>query len=116
MGYALDAAAKSPHAEDRMMAPADDLPARLREYADKPIAYSRDSYMYRQLVQDLREAAGELERHRAASNPGIKMPTGCVCPPDSWDCNDIEPICDSYDGSMGEHCWHCEHDKACHKP
>ena len=61
-------------------------------------------------------AADELERHRAAIDPGIKMPAGCVCPPDSWDYGTVEPICDSYEGSIGEHCWNCEHDKACHYP
>ena len=94
-----------------------DLPARLREHAAvHDAATSPYDDEQAQWAKDLRKAASELERHRAARNPGIKMPTGCVCPPDSWDCNDIEPICDSYDGSMGEHCWHCEHDKACHKP
>ena len=94
-----------------MMDTTNGLPARLREHANH---HSMDDYAG--WAQDLRDAADELERRRAASDPVIKMPAGCVCPPDSWDCNDIEPICDSYDGTMGEHCWHCEHDKACHNP
>ena len=95
----------------------DDLPTRLREHAAiHDAATSPYDDEQAQWARDLREAADELERRREAMNPGTKMPAGCVCPPDSWDCNDIEPICDSYDGTMGEHCWHCEHDKACHKP
>ena len=97
---------------------ADALPDRLRKHADRYVAADPIAPVNMRLAKDMREAAAELERHRAASNPGIKMPAGCVCPPDSWDCNDIEPICDSYEGPMGntfEHCWRCEHDAGCHK-
>ena len=98
-----------------MMDPADDLPARLRAHAAvHDAATSPYDDEQAQWAQDLREAADELERHRVANDPGVKMPDGCVCDPETWESYEMTPICDSYDGSPGEYCWRCEHEKACH--
>ena len=63
---------------------ANDLPARLREHAAiHDAATSPYDDEQAQWAQDLRDAADELERRRVESDPGIKMPTGCVCDPES---------------------------------
>ena len=96
---------------------ANDLPARLREHAAiHDAATSPYDDEQAQWAQDLRDAADELERLRAASDPGIKMPVGCACSPESWDGYEIAPICNSYIGSIyGEPCKRCKHNNECHR-
>ena len=46
----------------------------------------------------------------------VKLPEGCVCPPDSWFIPRPPPPCDAFNKGKDGMCDDCDHDKGCHKP